>query len=232
MVFQLEVLEGPHKGQFFQLREGTEIGRVRGQILLKQDTKVSSFHAVVEMDELSQLVLVDQDSSNGIKVDGKRHKRLVLKDGMIIQLGRSFFFVKELSSEEVIQKEQERPKSWKEILIEEAQNLTGGKFIPNPSLLPFQNALRLSFVEGIQTQESFYIGFGPREFGSDTLDFILQEALCPAVAFRIAPIGKGAFFSTGFPTLVQVNGSAEAEKELFDGDMIRIGQTLIRVEFE
>jgi len=233
MLFQLEVLEGPHTGQIFHLRAGTEIGRVRGQILLKQDPKVSGFHAVVEVDADGQLMLVDQKSSNGIKVDGVKLERVMLTDGLVIVLGRSKFRLKQIEDDQnAAELPSEIQKTWKQTLREETALLANGRYVHNSELNAFGQPFRLRFLEGIQTDQAIYVGFGPREFGADTLDFVLQEAVCPAIAFRISPVAGAAKFSTDFPTLVQINGSAETEHELIDGDQIRIGQSLIQVEFE
>lgn len=231
MLFEIESIEGPYEGQIFQLREGTEIGRARGQILLKKDSKVSSLHAVVTKDPGGALVLVDQGSSNGLRVNGQKYKRVVLSDGLVVHIGRNVFRVTEKSAAEAAAPVQPQ-KTWKDLIKEEASKLSPQRLVPKTAVRPFKQKLKLRFIEGIQSDEVMVAGFGPREFGSECLDFEIRESICPPVAFTVAPHSGGALFSTDFPKLVQINSEAESRKELIDGDLIRIGQSLIRVEFE
>lgn len=226
----LEIIEGPHVGQQFAIRDGTEIGRVRGQILLKKDTKVSSFHAAISLDAKGQLVITDQGSSNGIKINGNKVKTVLLRDGVQFQIGRSVFRVIERTEAEVeAHREPEPPKSWDQILVEAIPNLTLNSRLPKQILKPFERPLQLNFVEGLQADETLTLGFGPRDFGSDNLDIELKEAISPATAFSISPSESGALLTTDFPRLVRVNGNTETTVELKDGDTIRIGTTLIQV---
>lgn len=232
MAIILEITEGPHAGQIFNIRDGTEIGRVRGQIQLKKDSKVSSFHASVVKDPKGDLIVIDQGSANGIKINGQKVKRVQLIDGVQFQIGRTVFKVLERDEgaansvpEPVIEK------TWDEILIEEVALLKMNRAIPKANIKAFKKALKLDFIEGQQADHTMTLGFGPRDFGSDNLDVELKESTCPAVAFSIAPSAQGAALSTDFPKLVHVNGNSNTRHDLQEGDTIRIGTTLIQVSF-
>lgn len=234
MAFYLEIIEGPHAGQTFLARDGIEIGRLRGQIQLKKDTKVSSFHAAIELDERGVLVIVDQGSSNGIKINAQRVKRVTLLHGMTFQIGRSVFRVNE-QPDVVEPGDQPHPileKTWGEILTEEIPQLKLEKSVPKVSVRPFKNMLRLDFVEGLQADDYLSLGFGPRDFGSDNLDIEIKEPLAPATAFSIAPSGDMAVLTTDFPRLVKVDGVSDTRHDLRQGSRITIGTTLIVVSFE
>lgn len=232
MGFVLEVIEGPHAGQSFTIRDGTEIGRVRGQILLKKDSKVSGFHAAIVKDPKGGLLVIDQGSSNLIKINGQKVKRVHLMHGVQFQIGRTVFKVIEKDDgEAVIPAEPVVERSWEEILEEGIANLKMKRVAAKAPVKAFARALRLDFLEGLQADEFLTLGFGPRDFGSDNLDIELKESVCPAIAFTISPTASGAQFSTDFPRLVHVNGLSEVRHELVEGDTIRIGMTLIQVSF-
>ena len=59
---------------------------------------------------------------------------------------------------------------------------------------PFEPALELSIIQGIQTDKKIFLGYGPREFGSDTLDVELEETTAPPIAFEIVPTNIGIEF--------------------------------------
>lgn len=232
MGFILEVIEGPHAGQSFSIRDGTEIGRVRGQILLKKDSKVSGFHAAIVKDPKGGLLVIDQGSSNLIKINGQKVKRVQLMHGVQFQIGRTVFKVIEKESRpEEPAPEPVIEKSWEEILEEGIAQLKMARPAPKTPVKAFKHAVRLDFIEGLQADEYLTLGFGPRDFGSDNLDIELKESVCPATAFTIAPSAGGAVFSTDFPRLVHVNGQSDIRHELQEGDTIRIGSTLIQVSF-
>ena len=67
-------------------------GRKPGNdIVLKDDKQASGSHARFESDENGDIVLQDLNSTNGTKVEGKRIDRMVLKDGLRLQIGSQVF---------------------------------------------------------------------------------------------------------------------------------------------
>lgn len=101
MAFLLESIEGPTKGKIFKVKPGFKIGRNAGDIILS-DAKVSSNHAVIEIDHQGRYFLVDQDSSNGLKINGVRQKKVALITGLTILVGKTMLLVledKEASAE-------------------------------------------------------------------------------------------------------------------------------------
>lgn len=210
--------------------DGTEIGRARGEVTLSKDSKISSLHAKVMKNSQGRLYLVDQDSANGIKYQGRRVRKLLLEPYTEFSLGRSTFKV--LNEAKVSKAPDEPPKlSWLDVLKMEIRNLQPTATMAE-SFGVFNPAVDLTFTEGVQADTKVSLLFGPREFGSDTLDFEIEDNTAPPVAFVIRPDPNGAMFSTEFPTLVQVNGQAFREKLLVHGDQIKLGQTLIYVGFK
>lgn len=292
MALILLALEGPHKGESFVIREGSEVGRARGQVLLKKDSKVSNHHASVILDAKGHLVLVDKGSSNGIKVNGEKVKKIRLTPGVRFHIGRSLLEVR-LKGEEVVEEESYAPernlgpataiapelppipeeksplvdnrtepppepgtvtqappaafepepvpetrpaappeRHWSQILGEAIAANPLERTVPKVSVKPFERLVTLRYVEGQQADDVITLGFGPREFGSDNLDFEVEEKITPAIAFTLQPTPGGAALTTDFPRLVQVNDIPGTRHDLKEGDLIRIGNSKIRIEFE
>lgn len=227
MEFYFEIIEGPHKGEVHKVSEGSEIGRTRGAVTLSKDAKISSLHARVMKNSQGRLYLVDQDSANGIKYQGRRVRKLLLEPYAEFSLGRSSFKV--LLEAKVTKAVPEQVKiTWLDILKKEIENMNPSLGL-SPTFGIFQPGVELTFAEGVQAETKLTLSFGPREFGSDTLDFELEENVAPPVAFTIKPAPGGALFSTDYPSLVTLNGGTQREKILTHGDQIRLGQTLIHV---
>ena len=92
MGLYLTALNGPQKGHKFPLAHGVTIGRFNTSIAL-DDKRVSALHAKIEINKSGYLVLVDQGSSNGTKVNGKKHGRILLRPGLSFQIGDTIFAV-------------------------------------------------------------------------------------------------------------------------------------------
>ncbi len=234
MAIYFEAMSGPYKGESFLVKEGYEIGRARGQVLLRKDPKVSSTHALVRRNKRKQLVLVDQKSANGIKVHGQKVRKVTLLNGMTFELGRTLFkviFKEGVDSRDEAAPEIPKEEHWISVLRSEVPALVSRREIPSSALKAFEPALELSFVQGIQADKKVYLGYGPREFGSDTLDVELEETTAPPIAFEIVPTNVGIEFRTKYPKIVLFNEAPIEAQMVKEGDSIRVGQTLIKIGF-
>ena len=226
----LEVIEGPKTGDKVRIREGVRIGRTIGEILL-DDPKVSALHAQVEKDAKGSFVLVDRDSVNGIKINGHKVKRVSMLPGVRVQIGRSILKVTELYEEtaSIPPPIEVQGRHWKTVLTEEIRRQPAVPPHSRPVIEAFRPALVFDFVEGTQLETQVILGYGPRRFGSDVLDIEIHENLCPPIAFEVSPSPQGPRFQTQYPRLVLLNDFPATEAILKSGDLIRIGQTLLRV---
>ena len=93
MAFYLEALTGKHSGVKVSLYEGMTIGRKQGDLLLDDDPKVSGLHAKIILDNKNQFVLVDQDSSNGLVISGRKVKKIAMLPGVTFRIGGTHFRV-------------------------------------------------------------------------------------------------------------------------------------------
>lgn len=229
MALFFEVIDGPNQGSKFKIKSGLQVGRTQGEVLLR-DNKVSSLHAKIETDSAGQLVLIDLDSSNGLRVDGLRMERVVIVPGVVIQVGRTFL--------KILQQDEESdpllsidPVRWRVAIPSLVSSIQGQDRFADAQALPFPGLVQLEFIEGAQSDTLWSLGFGPRKFGADVLDFEVHEEGCPPLAFEIHPDEEGPLFITSFPQIVKLNDRHQKAATLKSGDTIRIGKTLIRVTF-
>jgi serine/threonine protein kinase len=89
MIYALHVVEGPDKGEVFQLVEGEPLllGRSRHCLSPLKDPTVSRVHCEVELED-GQIIVTDHESS-GTFVNGKRVEEAVLQGGDILQVGET-----------------------------------------------------------------------------------------------------------------------------------------------
>jgi pSer/pThr/pTyr-binding forkhead associated (FHA) protein len=213
------------------LKDGYSVGRARADVKL-DDPKVSGTHAVVRKNKQGDLMLIDQNSSNGIKVNGEKVRNLTLLPGVTFELGRSSFRVVEREGEiEDTMANTTSREEWVLTLKAELERVTGPR-APSPSSVRlFEPMVQLTFLQGIQADQTILLGYGPREFGADSLDVELEDETSPPVAFELSPLDGGVEFHTEFPDIVRLNDASIARQILHEGDAIQIGQTIIQVGF-
>jgi hypothetical protein len=89
----LWVKEGPRRGRFYPMKNGTTIGRKEGDLIL-DDAKVSGTHAKFTMED-DDFLLWDFGSANGTYVNGKRiREATLLYENDLIRIGETIFVVK------------------------------------------------------------------------------------------------------------------------------------------
>ncbi len=88
-------------GRVFQEMPNQLDGRRVSRLVLNQD-RISRYHALIDLD-LDQVVVIDQNSRNGIFVNGVRQTQTVLVTGDILQIGHYEITVKALPQPSIIQ---------------------------------------------------------------------------------------------------------------------------------
>lgn len=227
MALYIEIIEGFGVGERYKLREGLRLGRTVGEILIR-DPKVSSSHAQIESDSGGQLWLVDRESSNGIRLKGERVLRVALLPGVLFQVGKTHVQVIEVAQAEV--QEESTPGDWRTQLMHLIPKLPGKNRVVN-TVFPLSPAIELTVLSGPQCESVYTLGYGPRKFGSDSLDFELVDDYAPSTAFEIVQGTSGPELNTKYPQIVNVNGESAETVTLKAGDIISLGKTTIRVEF-
>ncbi len=229
MALVLQGGSGPLKDQVFDLTEGLTIGRDGAGIALL-DPKVSSIHARITRDEQQNWLLVDNNSKNGLRVDGERVSSVQLKPGVKFLIGDQEFEVVDKSPETSL-KPKKRRKHWQEVLaeflVEHSQRFTDREI----SFTPLEPAPVLEFVRGLQINTKWVLGYGPRKVGAACLDLPIWEPGAPSVCFELHSSEQGLLFKTAHPGLIKLNDEPVDSQVLRVGDTIKILDTLIEVDF-
>ena len=214
-------------GKRYPISPGTRIGRSTGEIIL-EDLKVSSFHAQVEEDARGNLMLVDRGSSNGLLINGNKVLRIALLPSVNFIIGRTSFRVVQQVVPGVAKKTA-APKGWLETLTAQVPKIMAQNQPTPPDLMPFVDHVELEFIEGPRANQRVTLGYGPRKIGLEVLDIELLDPASPEVAFTLQPLHGEVFFQTDYPRTVLLNEDSRSTDKLKEGDMIRVGNTLIRV---
>ena len=254
MKLRLRVLNGPLKGRFTPIKAGDIIGRGQGKIGLK-DPKISSNHAEIVANQAGQLILKDLGSRNGIKVEGKRVKQVILTPDTEFLLGQSEIRVEtfektrrpqavqdlpplpenvptpEPEPEEVAEIEVPPPE-WPEYFQEFIATTRSKIKDKQKDLVPFPQMLQLKFLRGPHIDTVWSMGYGPRIVGRGSLDFPIFDDDVPDLAFRIRSKGTDILLETPHSKLVRLNEKFVSTEELSDGDLISVGASLIQVSIK
>lgn len=247
MNLYLEIMDSPDSslaGAKFKIYGGMTIGRKDVDFVIK-DRKLSAFHAKVEAAEDGRLTLVDQESSNGILINERRVRQVVLFPNVIFTIGKTKIRVFESISDVAVQGL--RFANWSDELkgklrifldkqSEKISEITAGSPLSlakrgpyHSELEPFYEAIKLDFVSGIQTEEELILGYGPRRAGFHHYDISLLEPQCPDELFEIRPGDTGAELLCFDPDFLKINGSSVSKKQIQNGDLLSFGRSQIRL---
>jgi pSer/pThr/pTyr-binding forkhead associated (FHA) protein len=236
MPHYLQIAEGENKGQRFEIKAGVSIGR-KGTTILLKDSKISSLHALIE-ERRGEFYIVDQASSNGLRVGGVRKSEFLLKPGMRVQIGRIYLEV--IVDTEDLEKPAHHPKpaqaprpiGWSDVVSNLILRARQKAQILDLGAAVFDPPLSLSFIQGPQAGTNWILGYGPRKAGHLTTDLSLEEPGLPDLCFELKPQGKSALFETREPKVVRLNGRSITSQILKEGDVIEVLSTKITISFQ
>ena len=213
--FALKALTGPVKGHSFPLGSGLRIGRVKGDIVLK-DPSVSDPHAEIKVSSKGEIVIIDKDSKNGILVDNRETEKSTLKKGSKFKIGKTEFeLVFILTPREILSS----------FIKKHSKNIKDQPL----RLKPFIHEIELIFTAGLQKGERHLLLYGPRFCGSRSADLPLLDKKAPEKAFSLIPHKEKSLFITEHPSEVKLNGKEIEKASLKEGDKIFIGHTVLQI---
>lgn len=229
MNLALKAVSGPRKDELFPLKDGLTVGRQGAGITL-DDPKISSLHARI-MAQGTQWFIADNNSKNGLRLDGEKAARIELKPGTSFFIGDSEFMVMELEAPKPKPKPLKQQRYWHTVLGEFIASQIPSVKDQHKPVSALEPALILEFVRGTQVETKWVLGFGPRKVGASSIDLPIWEPGAPPTCFEITPTNSGILFKTPRPDLVLLNGQAVDSQVLRMGDTIRILDTMIEVDF-
>ena len=229
----LRAKNGPLKNSVFAIRKGLTLGRTEGEVIIS-DPNLSSRHAVIDL-EGTEFVLIDLKSKNGFRVGGERMDRVNLRAGTHIQIGQFEYEIiaeQEVAPETVISiPKKKKARYWHEVLAQFGRNQMSEVENFRKALVPLRPAVVLDFIRGSQIDTRWILGYGPRRAGSSSLDLPIFEPNAPEWCFEVAPSTDGISFKTEHPEIVKLNGAAVRFETLRVGDIIKIYDSEIEVDF-
>lgn len=102
----LQQLEGPAAGRAFELSQPQmSIGRTDDNEIVVQSSAISRRHAIIERQSDGNFIIRDNESKNGILVNGSAVREAILHSGDIVQVGDSVFRFSEGGETESEEKE-------------------------------------------------------------------------------------------------------------------------------
>lgn len=236
MNLKFVVLNGKDEGTEFPLSEGATLGRVNCNISL-DDPKISHHHGKVERSE-GDLWLIDLGSTNGLKLKGRKVPRVLLKPGVVVQVGRTRLKVEPAQVENAlpqppgtaIEMDVVLPeRGWDEFLEDFTRELLPSVQDESTAISAFERTVKLEVTRGIQRGTRWEMGYGPRIVGAHSSEFAIFEPGAPDSCFELIPEGRGVRFMTSHPRQVLLNGESVSTSVVKDGDKITIMGTLIEV---
>lgn len=217
MSITIQILSGERYGETLVLDKTHSFGRAAD--ISFDDPKMSKLHAIFQLQDGKAWVLKDNQSKNGVMVNGVAITERELVVGDLIDIGITQLRVSGLSL------------FWKPQLnqliigaLDKVKNLP----LKMTTLSPIPV---LTFVEGLQVGESWVLEYAPRSAGGESEDLQIFEPKCPDLAFEIISSPQGPLFKTAYPKIVKINSTSSEEKILAKGDKIFIYNTVIAVDF-
>ncbi len=215
----VKVLNGPIKGKVYALKNNMLFGRTAGDIVLRDDL-VSDPHAKIEIYSSGKIMLIDQNSKNGIYVNGNPKVKAILEEGSKFSLGNSEFEVLFIKFPEEI---------WSDILKKSLSYIEDDTSI---HLSAFSKEVHLHFLKGYQQGETRILAYGPRSFGSESPDNPIFDKNVPDKAFTLIPKDDGVLFQTDYPDIVHLNEKKVSEQMLQGGEIISIDTLEIKIQLK
>lgn len=229
MALFIEIIEGSGKGRKCKVTAGLQIGRAKGDFIVN-DPKISGLHAQIEEDAKGNLILADAGSSNGIIINQQKVRQIKIMLGVTFQLGKTHFRIIETELSPIISSMLEK-ETWRAVL----RRCLSAEPAPSQNqqslVEAFVQPLKLSFIQGIQAEEEWLLGFGPRQAGSSQFDLFLKDSVAPDIAFELRPSPEGVELINRAPEILKINDQSPTVCLLKNDDMIEIGLTKIKVSF-
>ena len=212
----LKALTGPVQNQVFPVKHGLKIGRSLGDIILK-DPLVSDLHAEIQIYSNGKIMILDKDSKNKIVINDQRTIKSVLEKGTRFKIGQTEFILDFIRTPEEI---------WSKYIKKIAKDIQDRPL----RLKPFCQEIEIVFISGLQKGRRHYLSYGPRFFGSHSVDFPIFEKQAPKKAFVLVPSETKTSFVTNHPSIVRLNGKKIKKAGVKNGDKILIGDTVLKIK--
>ena len=236
MALYLFIDSGPQKGMFFYLKDKAIIGRRKGSDININNPTVSAQHAQVE--KKNGKIYLNSLSQRGLLVNNCIYEQIELNADMTFSIGEVRF---------VLRNSMGNLSNWKSLLLLTFSDLSRRPYIGEVTpkkVWPFHKRLKLTITQGRQMGVVWYIGYGPRYIGTDSIDFPIHEPSLGPCGFTLDPLKEshlsldnsdedsGIVFSTKEPSIVHLNNKSIKNRSLHNNDMIQLEDTSLQVRIK
>ncbi len=228
MVTFIEVMDGPQRGNQYKVQSDVTLGRTQADILI-DDPKVSSTHAKFVLNEKGNHSLVDLDSSNGLKINGRRVKKISLLPGVVFEIGNTQFRVVLIEDRSAPVAAFDKILTWRDKVRQNLGDLITDYPIRSKNIFYTEQILQLEFLQGVQATEEVYITYLPRRAGFGNIDINLKDTEVPKDAFELIRDNNHIRIRIFSPGLIKINDKAVSAATLESDDIISFGSTRIKV---
>ncbi|MES2802440.1 MAG: hypothetical protein V4654_08105 [Bdellovibrionota bacterium] len=213
MKLALQVLDGHHKGQIIAMRENYIFSS--GYF---GDPEMATVHAEIYLDT-NFLWKIRALGGNKIRAGSSEGVSLSLISGLIFHMGQTGF--------KVLEKPKSSSPNWEEALVEflEADSW-------EPILTEFFFYLypvRLTFLQGPQTDEFYTLSYGPRTLGFNSLDLNIKDPTQPGQIAKFFQVGETAYIETLCGDKILINGHPFTQHPIESGDQLSFGANLVEL---
>ena len=213
MKLALLVLDGTHKGLVINLRENYVFSS--GYF---GDEEMSSVHAETYLDS-NFLWKIRSLGANKIRAGSSEGVSLSLIQGLVFHMGQTGF--------KVIEKPPVSFQRWEDGLVDALESDNW-----EPVLTEFFFYLypvRMTFLQGPQTDEFFTLSYGPRVMGYNSLDLNIKDPTQPEQIAKFFQVGETAYIESLCGNKIQINGKPFTQHPIESGDQIIFGANLVEL---
>lgn len=209
----LQVLDGPQKGKVITMRENYVFSSV-----FFGDPEMAAIHAEIYLDS-NFLWKVRALDGNKIRAGSSEGVSLSLLNGLIFHMGQTGF--------KVVEKVKSTTSSWEEELVE---------FLETDSWEPiltefffYLYPVRLTFLQGPQTDEFYTLSYGPRQMGFNSLDLNIKDPAQPGQIAKFFQVGETAYIESLCGDKILINGQPFTQHPIENGDQLSFGANVVEL---
>lgn len=216
MKLEIEVLDGPKKGQIIALRSSTYFGK--NKPLSFNDSQMSEIHAVLLIDQ-NKHWNIECLAPLKLRLGSKETERIQLINGLIFHIGQTGF--------KVVERKKKSKSSWQEGLKIWLEANPGSPV--KTEFFFFHKPIRLRFVQGIQYEQFYTLSYGPRILGYNNLDLELQDPLAPHEVVKFIQKDDTILIVNLCGSRLKLNNQLFEVAEVKNDSLLSINSTLIEL---
>lgn len=213
MKLALQVLDGPHKGQLITMRENYIFSS--GYF---GDPEMSSVHAEIYLDQNFVWKIRALDG-NKIRAGSSEGAQLSLIHGLILHMGQTGF--------KVVERPQPAFEKWEEGLVEFLESDTWEPLLTE--FFFYLYPVRLTFLQGSQTDEFYTLSYGPRVMGFNNLDLNIKDPTQPEKIAKFFQVGETSYIESLCGDKILINGQPFSQHAIDTGDRLTFGANLVEL---